>query len=247
MPPILQLKDVSGGYSLKKPVIHHLSFEVNPGEIVGLIGLNGAGKSTTMKHILGTMMPHEGEIRVHATTLKDCPETYRSSYAYVPESPVLYDELTVAEHLHLTRMAYGLTEQDYRKRYDELLTDFNMQEKADWLPYQLSKGMKQKVMIMCAFMARPPLYIIDEPFLGLDPLGIRSLLERMVKMKQTGASILMSSHILSMLQSYCDRYVVLHKGRAIAIGTLDDLKQQVHQPSDSLDEIFYRLVKGDAR
>lgn len=246
MPPILQLNEVSGGYSLNKPVLHDISFRVQPGEIVGLLGLNGAGKSTTMKHILGTMMPHKGEIFVNQTTLEQSPEIYRGSYAYVPESPVLYDEMTVTEHLQLTRMAYGVGESDYRTRVDELLADFNMEEKADRFPYQLSKGMKQKVMIMCAFMARPPLYIIDEPFLGLDPLGIRSLLERMVNMKKEGASILMSSHILSMLENYCDRYVVLNRGRRIAYGTLHDLRIQTKQSKASLDEIFYSLVKGDA-
>ncbi len=246
MPPILQLNDVSGGYSLRRPVLHDLSFQVEPGEIVGLLGLNGAGKSTTMKHILGIMKPHKGEIFVNQTTLAQSPETYRASYAYVPETPVLYDEMTVEEHLQLTRMAYGISEADYNARKKELLADFNMEEKADRFPHQLSKGMKQKVMIMCAFMARPPLYIIDEPFLGLDPLGIRSLLDRMARVREAGSSILMSSHILSMLEGYCDRYIVLHHGRKIACGTLQELRMQVKLPNASLDELFYLLIKGDA-
>lgn len=246
MAPILQLKEVTGGYSLNKPVLHQITFDVGPGEIVGLLGLNGAGKSTTMKHILGTMMPHHGRILVNQTTLQQSPDTYRASYAYVPEAPVLYEELTVTEHLHLTSMAYGIEESVYHKRLDELMKDFNMADKADRFPYQLSKGMKQKIMIMCAFLAKPPLYIIDEPFLGLDPLGIRSLLDRMVQMKQDGASILMSSHILSMLESYCDRYVVLNRGRVIANGTLQQLREQLKQTEEArLDDLFYMLIKGD--
>ncbi|MNJ51765.1 ABC-type transporter ATP-binding protein EcsA [compost metagenome] len=107
----------------------------------------------------------------------------------------------------------------------------------------LSKGMKQKVMIMCAFVARPPLYIIDEPFLGLDPLGIRSLLDFMLEMKESGSSILLSSHILSTIENYCDRFIVLHKGRVIAQGSLKDIAEQAQMPGASLENMFYALVK----
>jgi len=108
----------------------------------------------------------------------------------------------------------------------------------------LSKGMKQKVMIMCAFVARPPLYIIDEPFLGLDPLGIRSLLDFMIEMRAQGSSILLSSHILSTIENYCDRFIVLHRGEVIAQGTLAEIAVQAKLPGAALEDIFYSLVKG---
>ncbi|MNJ66809.1 ABC-type transporter ATP-binding protein EcsA [compost metagenome] len=121
-----------------------------------------------------------------------------------------------------------------------------MEEKADSLSMHLSKGMKQKVMIMCAFVARPPLYIIDEPFLGLDPLGIRSLLDFMLEMKESGSSILLSSHILSTIENYCDRFIVLHQGKVIAQGTLNEIAEQAKMQGASLENIFYSLVKdGD--
>ncbi|GIP24077.1 ABC transporter ATP-binding protein [Paenibacillus sp. J22TS3] len=242
--PVLQIEELSGGYSLGKPVLHDINFEVGAGEMVGLIGLNGAGKSTTMKHILGLMTPHKGAVVVNGKTKNEEPHSYQSSLAFVPESPLLYEELTVREHLEFTARAYGVEPEAYRERSERLLDLFHMKERADSLSMHLSKGMKQKVMIMSAFVARPPLYIIDEPFLGLDPLGIRSLLDFMMEMKMGGASILLSSHILSTIENYCDRFIVLHRGVVIAQGTLNEIAQQAGLPGESLENIFYALVKG---
>ncbi|MFD3261295.1 ABC transporter ATP-binding protein [Paenibacillus lentus] len=241
--PVLQVEELSGGYSLGRPVLHDIQFEVQPGEMVGLIGLNGAGKSTTMKHILGLMTPHRGGVVIQGKTRDEEPEIYQSSLAFVPESPLLYEELTVREHLEFAARAYNVDQKDYAERSERLLKLFHMEEKADSLSMHLSKGMKQKVMIMCAFVARPPLYIIDEPFLGLDPLGIRSLLDFMLEMKESGSSILLSSHILSTIENYCDRFIVLHKGRVIAQGTLHEIAEQAQMPGASLENIFYALVK----
>ncbi|MEB3100448.1 ABC transporter ATP-binding protein [Ferviditalea candida] len=244
MKTVLSLERVVGGYSLNKPVLHGISFQVHPGEMVGLIGLNGAGKSTIMKHILGLIKPQGGSISIYGRTLDEDPEAYRSSFAYVPETPLLYNELTVREHLRLTAMAYGIHESDYRARADRLLEEFHMFNSMNTLSEHLSKGMRQKVMIMSAFLAEPSLYIIDEPFLGLDPLGIRSLLERMQRMKRQGSSVLLSSHILSMIETFCDRFVVLHEGSILAQGTLEEIGRQAGLSGRTLEELFYSLVKG---
>ncbi|MNI63212.1 ABC-type transporter ATP-binding protein EcsA [compost metagenome] len=190
------------------------------------------------------MLPHQGGVVVQGKTRDEDPDGYQSSLAFVPESPLLYEELTVKEHLEFAARAYGVSEEDYRQRSERLLKLFNMEEKVDSLSMHLSKGMKQKVMIMCAFVARPPLYIIDEPFLGLDPLGIRSLLDFMMEMKRAGSSILLSSHILSTIENYCDRFIVLHRGAVIAQGTLMEIAEQAQMPGASLEDIFYSLVKG---
>lgn len=245
MEDILSVNGISGGYFAHKPVLTDISFQVREGEMVGLIGLNGAGKSTTIKHILGLLQPQKGTIRIRGNSLAESPEAYRSSFAYVPESPELYNELTIREHLELTALAYGLKKSDYTNRSQALLGNFRMKEKAESFPAYLSKGMRQKVMIMNAFLIEPPLYIIDEPFLGLDPLGIRSLLDLMVRFKNQGAGFLISSHILSTIETYCDRFIVLHRGRIIAKGTLDDLREAAGTPKASLDDTFYELVRGD--
>ncbi len=242
----MQVSALTGGYSPKRPVLHDISFEVKAGEMVGLIGLNGAGKSTTIKHILGLMKPQSGAVKVDGVTLEENTEQYRAAFAYVPESPVLFDELTVEEHLRLTGMAYSVAGNAYDDRVEDLIEQFQMTPKRKAFASHLSKGMKQKVMIMNALLAEPPLYIIDEPFLGLDPLGIRSLLERLVEVKQKGAAILMSSHILSTVEAYCDRFIVMHHGKIIALGTLADVRQAagMETHSGSLEDAFYKLVTG---
>ncbi|GAF08656.1 ABC transporter [Paenibacillus pini JCM 16418] len=241
---VLDIQGLSGGYSLNRPVLHDISLQVQPGEMVGLIGLNGAGKSTTMKHILGLMNPQKGDIRVKGKKREEDSAAYHGALAFVPESPLLYEEMTVREHLEFTARAYDVSQKDYEERAKKLAQIFRMEDKIDTLSTHLSKGMRQKVMIMCAFVARPSLYIIDEPFLGLDPLGIRSLLDFMVELKQGGSSILLSSHILSTIENYCDRFIVLHQGKVIAQGSLQEIAQQAGQPGVPLEQLFYSLVQG---
>lgn len=243
MSKYLSVENVFGGYFSHKPILEDVSFSVSEGEMVGLIGLNGAGKSTTIKHILGLMKPQKGTIRIAGQTLEEAPVEYRSSFAYVPETPELYDELTIQEHLHLSAFAYGLSETEFEKRSEALLQRFQMLDKEATFPPHLSKGMRQKVMIMNAFLVEPPLYIIDEPFLGLDPLGIRSLLELMVHFKNKGASFLICSHILSTLERYCDKFIVLHQGEILFQGTLSDMKQVTGTATDTLDDLFFELLR----
>lgn len=242
---ILQLSNVSGGYT-RKPVIKDLSFTIKKGELVGLIGLNGAGKSTTIKHIIGTLLPREGEIRLNGVTLQEDIDAYRTSFSYIPETPVLYEELTLKEHLALTAMAYGIDERTMEERSGKLLKEFRMEKRLNWFPSHFSKGMRQKVMIMCAFLVNPALYIIDEPFVGLDPLGIQSLLDQMDAKKREGASILMSTHILSTAERYCDRIILLHEGRVRAQGTMDDLRASFGMPRATLDDLYIEMTKEQA-
>lgn len=239
---VLDVQHVTGGYT-RKPVIKDLSFTIEKGELVGLIGLNGAGKSTTIKHIIGTMLPKEGDIRLNGVTLKENTDKYRTAFSYIPETPVLYDELTLREHLELTAMAYGLDEATLAARSQLLLKEFRMEKRLNWFPSHFSKGMRQKVMIMCAFLVNPSLYIIDEPFVGLDPLGIQSLLDQMDEKKKEGASILMSTHILSTAEKHCDRIILLHEGRVRAQGTMEDLRKAFAMPHATLDDLYIAMTK----
>ncbi|MGE7091598.1 ABC transporter ATP-binding protein [Lysinibacillus sp. NPDC048646] len=239
---VLEVQQVTGGYT-RKPVIKDLSFTIEKGELVGLIGLNGAGKSTTIKHIIGTMLPKEGDIRLNGVTLKEDTDKYRTAFSYIPETPVLYDELTLREHLELTAMAYGLDEASLAARSEVLLKEFRMEKRLNWFPSHFSKGMRQKVMIMCAFLVNPSLYIIDEPFVGLDPLGIQSLLDQMDEKKKEGASILMSTHILSTAEKHCDRIILLHEGRVRAQGTMADLRKAFGMPQATLDDLYIAMTK----
>jgi ABC-2 type transport system ATP-binding protein len=241
---LLSIENLTGGYT-RNPVLKDISFEINHKEMVGLIGLNGAGKSTTIKHIIGLMEPHHGEIKINGLSFNKEKEAYRKLITYIPETPVLYDELTLEEHLKLTAMAYGLDEASYRERISPLLKEFRMEKRLSWFPAHFSKGMKQKVMIMCAFLVQPSLYIVDEPFVGLDPLGIQSLLDLMKKMKEAGAGILISTHILATAEKYCDRFVILHEGKIRAKGTLQELRAQFSMPDASLDDLYIQLTKEE--
>lgn len=245
MEAILHVNQVFGGYFIHKPFLQNITFSIQKGEMVGLIGLNGAGKSTTIKNILGLLKPQQGQIRIKGMQLDESPQEYRSSFAYVPESPELYEELTIQEHLELTALAYGIEKKVFTQRAQRLSKLFQMENKLSSFPSHLSKGMKQKVMIMNAFLIEPPLYIIDEPFLGLDPLSIRALLELMVEVKKTGASFLISSHILSTIEKYCERFIVMHHGKMIAYGTLDEIRKMANLPYASLDDLFCDLVGSE--
>jgi len=244
--PALAMKELTGGYSRRRPVLHGVSMTLHGGELLGLIGLNGAGKSTAIKHILGLMVAHSGEVRVAGATLEENRELYRSSIAYVPEQPSLFPNLTVKEHLHWTALAYGLNREAAEKRADELATTFRMTEAMKALPDTLSKGMKQKVMLMNALLVRPALLIIDEPFLGLDPLAIRGLVAALDEARDEGTAILLSSHILPALERKANRLVVLHKGRLIAEGTPKEVKAAAGCTGTeaTLDDAFEALVEA---
>ena len=241
---LLKIDHLTGGYS-RNPVLKDISFEVDNGQIVGLIGLNGAGKSTTIKHIIGLMEAHKGLISINGKTFADDPEAYRSQFSFIPETPILYDELTLYEHLELTAMAYGLNKETFERRLQPLLKEFRMEKRLKWFPAHFSKGMKQKVMIMCAFLIEPALYIIDEPFVGLDPLAINSLLEMMEKAKAQGSAILMSTHILATAERYCDSFIILHNGEIRAKGTLMQLREQFGMKDATLDDLYIQLTKED--
>ena len=240
----LEIKNLIGGYS-RIPVLKGISFQVKPGELVGLIGLNGAGKSTIINHVIGLLRPFSGEITLNGINIQQDPVDYKKQIAYVPETPILYDELTLREHIELTIKAYSLNTEEAWIRARKLLKTFRLDNKLDWFPANFSKGMKQKVMICCALMTNAKLLIVDEPFYGLDPLAVHDLLELIEERKKAGTAVLMSTHVLDTAQRYCDRFVLLANGKVRARGTLDELRQKADKPDESLDDIYLSLARDD--
>lgn len=238
----LEINQLTGGYA-HVPVLKEVSFTVPNNQVVGLIGLNGAGKSTTIKHIIGLLTPQKGTITLDGMTLQSNPDQYRQKVAYVPETPVLYPELTLKEHLELTMMAYDLNVEETWVKANALLKRFRLDNKLDWFPVHFSKGMRQKVMIVNAFMTNADLFIIDEPFTGLDPLAIHDLLEIIAEKKAQGAAILMSTHILATAQQYADSFVLLNQGRVRTTGTLEELKIEFNMADADLDDIYLQMTK----
>ncbi len=244
---MLEVKNITGGY-INIPVVKDVSFIVESGQLVGLIGLNGAGKSTTIKEIIGLLTPYQGEILIDGKSLVQDAENYRKKIGFIPETPSLYEELTLKEHLEVVALAYDLTWDQAWSRVQGLLTIFRLDEKLDWFPVHFSKGMKQKVMIICAFMVEPSLLIVDEPFLGLDPVAISDLVNLLEEEKAKGTSILMSTHVLDSAEKMCDSFVILHQGQVRATGNLEELQHAFNMKGASLNEIYLALTQeGVAR
>ena len=218
---VLKIEHLTGGYT-GVPVINDINIEIKPGEALGIIGLNGAGKSTTIKHILGLLRPQKG-------------------------IPVLYPELTLKEHLDLTILSYQLDEDKAWQRANKLLTMFRLEDKLEWLPIHFSKGMKQKVMIVTAFLADTPLLVIDEPFTGLDPLAVANLIELIKAAISDGKMILMSTHILADAEQAISNYAVLNNGVIDVVGNLTEIRQHYGlNDSDSFDKI-YQILNQEQR
>ncbi|QCK66333.1 ABC transporter ATP-binding protein [Streptococcus pyogenes] len=241
---MLNIKNLTGGYH-NIPVLNDVSFSVDNGELVGLIGLNGAGKSTTINEIIGFLKPYQGSISIDGLTLAENAVAYRQKIGFIPETPSLYEELTLSEHINTVAMAYDIDLEVAQKRAQPFLEMFRLTDKLEWFPVNFSKGMKQKVMIICAFVIDPSLFILDEPFLGLDPLAISDLIQTLEVEKAKGKSILMSTHVLDSAERMCDRFVILHHGQVRAQGTLADLQEAFNDRSASLNDIYLALTKED--
>ncbi|GAK30288.1 ABC superfamily ATP binding cassettetransporter, ATPase [Weissella oryzae SG25] len=227
----LIVKNLFGGYG-KETILHDLSFEVAAGELLALVGLNGSGKSTTIKHIIGLLAPKRGNIELNGWTLTQNPLDYKAQIAYIPEQPILYEELTLKEHIEVTIRAYELEPKAAWERAERLLKLFRLDNKLQWFPVHFSKGMRQKVMLVMGFMMNAPLLIIDEPFIGLDVLAVDAVLQLIAERKAAGGSILLTTHVLDHLVDLADRFVYLADGQVRASGlTIDfnDLVPELNQ------------------
>lgn len=239
----LNVENISSGYR-RLPVIRDISFQIKEGEIVGLIGLNGAGKSTLLKTILGLLLPYSGNISVCNEKLSEDMQAYASKLAYVPETPILYEELTLAEHIEMTALGYQIPIEIAMERARPLLKIFRLDDHLSWFPTHFSKGMKQKVMIVCALITDAKLLIIDEPFLGLDPLAIRQFTDLLRERAEKGTAILFTTHVLSIAEKLCNQYLLLDKGQIVGQGNLEDLRMQFNDQTASLDDIYIRMTEG---
>lgn len=238
----IEINNLSSGYR-RIPVIKHINAQLDPGEVVSLIGLNGAGKSTLLKTILGLIQPLEGEVLLNGISLLDDQMSYAGSIGYIPETPILYEELTLREHLEMVALGYQLPLGLIMERAQPMLEKFRLADKLDWFPTHFSKGMKQKVMIICAFVTDATIFIIDEPFLGLDPVGIQDLMNLMRQRAKTGATILFTTHVLSMADQLADRYLLMRSGEIVADGNLSQLQEQFELPGATMDEIYLKLAE----
>jgi ABC-2 type transport system ATP-binding protein len=213
---LLTVSIISAGYEEREEVIRNIDFSIKKGELVGMIGSNGAGKSTTIKTVLGQLSHYKGTINFHEN----------EKYAYIPERPIYYDELTLWEHIEFIGGVEEIPYEKLQKRGTELLKKYRLLDVAHQLPSSFSKGMQQKGMIVLALLTNPRLLIIDEPFIGLDPNATKLMLSSLEEMQKSGTGILMCTHVLDTAQRVCDRFIVIEKGTRIASGTLSEVLKE---------------------
>ncbi len=218
-----------------------LSFEVPPRSILGLVGQNGAGKTTTLRSLAGILVPNAGTLEIAGHDLVKDPIAAKREVAYVPDTPHPFDMLTVEEHLRFTALAYAVSSTD--ADFAPLLAELELEEKRDHLASTLSRGMQQKLAIGCAFMRDPKAMLLDEPLTGLDPRGIKLMRDAIRSRAANGAAVIVSSHQLELVERLCDRLLVLHRGRSIAYGTMDEIRAASGlSGTASLEEVFFALT-----
>ncbi|MFD1777570.1 ABC transporter ATP-binding protein [Fredinandcohnia salidurans] len=232
---LLEVSIQDSGYEENNKIVENLSFSINRGEIVGLIGPNGAGKSTTIKTILGLLENTNSKIDF----------INNHTYAYIPERPVFYDELTLWEHLDLAAGVMEIEDSQFNETAMKLVNLFHMEKVIHKLPSTFSKGMQQKVMLITAFLIKPDIYIIDEPFVGLDPMAMQDFLTLIDAEKKRGAGILMCTHVLDTAEKVCDRFLLVASGRLKAEGNLENIRAEAKLPEAALLQCFNQIVQGE--
>ncbi len=225
--------------------VSDLSFAVAPGEIVGLIGPNGAGKTTTLRCLAGILRPSAGRVVLAGIDTAQHPLEARRQLAFMPDEPHLFEYMTVEEHLRLVARLYGVSDIDARTA--RLLDELELAGRERLLPAELSRGMRQKVVIACGLVRNPPVLLFDEPLTGLDPLGIRRMRDTIIRRAHDGAAVLLSSHMLPLVQEVCTRVVIMHQGRKVADGTFDELaaRADLAEAGSNLEQIFLRATGHD--
>jgi ABC-2 type transport system ATP-binding protein len=221
--------------------VQSLSFSVQSGEVVGLVGPNGAGKTTTLRSIAGIVRPTEGTIRVAGHDLAREPVAAKRELAFIPDEPQLFEYLTVEEHLRFIGRLYGVA--DAPQRVPALLAELELTDKRSVLPGELSRGMRQKLAIACGLLHDPKALLLDEPLTGLDPVGIRNMRTTISRRAETGCAVLLSSHLLHLVEEVCSRVLVLVRGQTAAFGTLQEIvTDRPELAGRPLEDVFLQLI-----
>ncbi len=221
--------------------VQSLSFQVAPGDVLGLVGPNGAGKTTTLRAIAGILRPTAGRIEVAGVDMQSNPVAAKARLAFMPDEPQLFDYLTVTEHLQFVARLYGVP--DAAPRIPTLLEELELTAKKDALPPELSRGMKQKLAIACGLLHRPAAILLDEPLTGLDPVGIRRMKETIAARAREGTAVILSSHLLHLVEELCTRLLVIRRGEMVALGTIDEIvSARPELAGRSLEEMFIALT-----
>jgi ABC-2 type transport system ATP-binding protein len=222
--------------------VRDLSFAVAPGEVVGLVGPNGAGKTTTLRCIVGIIRPTAGTIRVAGHDLLADPLPAKAALAFIPDEPHLFPHLTVLEHLRFIGRIYGVA--DGGARAAALLRELELDDRSGSLPDELSRGMKQKLAIACGLLHEPRALLLDEPLTGLDPGAIRRMKQTILQRSAAGAAVILSSHLLGLVEELCSRILVIQQGAMVAMGSMAEIvENQPDLAGRGLEDVFLALTE----
>lgn len=240
---MLTVRDLTKQYGTTTAV-RDLSFTVAPGEVLGLVGPNGAGKTTTLRTIAGIIAPSSGSVAICGHDIRTDPVEAKRQLAFVPDEPHLFDHLTVEEHLRFIGRLYGVA--DVEGRIGPLLDELELADRRRSLPPELSRGMKQKLAIACGLLHDPAVLILDEPLTGLDPGGMRRMRATIAARAKAGTAIILSSHLLTLVEELCSTLFVIRRGTCVAHGsTAAIVAAHPALVGKSLEELFLALT-GDA-
>jgi len=221
--------------------VRGLTFDVPPGEVLGLVGPNGAGKTTTLRCLAGILRPSGGRVAIAGIDLAADPRGAKQRLAFVPDEPHLFDYLTVEEHLRFVARLYRVA--DAESRAGPLLEELELVPKRRALPDELSRGMKQKLAIACALLHEPQVLLLDEPLTGLDPVGIRRMKTTIAERARAGTAVVLSSHLLHLVEQLCTRLLVVRRGQMVAYGTIEEIvADRPALAGASLEELFVALT-----
>lgn len=234
---MLQIKNYSLEYFNGKKVIDNLNLSVREGDIYAFVGRNGVGKTTTIKSIVGINHITEGDILLDKISILKDPIKYKNMIAYVPDNPILYEHLTGIQYLNFIADIFELTYKEREKAITEYATKFELLNDLNDLISSYSHGMKQKLVLIGAFMHDPKLYVLDEPFVGLDPKASFTLKEILREKAREGKIIFFSTHVLDVAEKLCNRIAIIKEGKLIVDGDMDRIIKD-----KSLEETFMELV-----
>lgn len=229
----------------KIAALDQVSLTAAMGEAVGLVGPNGSGKTTFLRCSAGLLRMDSGRSSILGHDVGAEHSAAMASLAFVPELPAPYPSLTPREHLLFTARVFALP-LDWEARARSILEDLDLADRADRLCGQLSKGQKQKVHLACAMLRDPPLTLLDEPLIGIDPKGVRRLKDWIRARVAAGGAVVLSSHTLGFVEEVCQRVAVIDRGRVLAVGSLADLKTRTRTPGGAtLEDVFLRLTEPE--
>ena len=239
---MIKFKNVTKVYNRTIKAVNNVSFEVRGGEIVGFTGPNGSGKTTTIKMLTGILPPDKGEIKINGFDIKKNMIQAKSSIGYIADSPDMFLRLKGIEFLNFIADVYKVSNDDRKKRVNELAERFELTDALSSPIMSYSHGMRQKLMVIAALVHNPPVWILDEPMTGLDPKSSYELKEMMREHAKKGNAVFFSTHVLEVAEKLCDKVIIIKKGNLLYDGTLENLESQ--HLNQTLENIFLEMTEN---